>query len=68
MLTPSDFGNAELGPERGEELELGFDAGLLDDRMQVEFTWYPPRHEGRDRGATDPPLHRLSWHPVREYR
>ena len=40
MLTPSDFGNAELGPERGEELELGFDAGLLDDRMQLEFTWY----------------------------
>ena len=40
MLTPSDFGNAALGPERGEELELGFDAGLLDDRMQLEFTWY----------------------------
>ncbi len=40
MLTPSDFGNADLGPERGEELEVGFDAGLLDDRMSLEFTWY----------------------------
>ena len=40
MLTPSDFGNPLLGPERGEEIEIGFDAGLLDDRMQLEFTYY----------------------------
>ena len=40
ILSPSAFGNPELGPERGEELEIGFDAGLLDERMSLEFTWY----------------------------
>lgn len=33
-------GNPELGPETEEEIELGFDAGLLDDRANLEFTWY----------------------------
>jgi TonB-linked SusC/RagA family outer membrane protein len=40
MLSPSVFGNPDLGPERGEEIEIGFDAGLLDNRMSFEFTWY----------------------------
>jgi len=39
-LTPSSYGNPELGPERGEELEVGFDAGLLNDRVQLNFTHY----------------------------
>lgn len=39
-LTPSAFGNPQLKPERGEELEVGFDASVLDGRVTVEFTRY----------------------------
>ncbi len=39
-VTPGTVGNPDLGPERGSELELGFDAGLLDDRLGLELTWY----------------------------
>jgi TonB-linked SusC/RagA family outer membrane protein len=38
--TPQNIGNPDLGPERGEEFELGFDAGLFSDRVGVEFTYY----------------------------
>jgi TonB-dependent starch-binding outer membrane protein SusC len=40
VLTPQAFGNPDLAPERGEELELGFDAGFFEDRLSVEFTQY----------------------------
>jgi len=39
-VTPDNLGNPDLGPERGTEIELGFDAGLLNDRVGVEFTYY----------------------------
>ncbi len=39
-VTPDNLGNPDLGPERGTEIELGFDAGLLDDRVGIEFTYY----------------------------
>lgn len=39
-LEPSAIGNPLLKPERSEELEIGFDAGFLDDRIQVVFTRY----------------------------
>ena len=37
---PLNVGNPDLGPERTEELEVGFDASLLDGRIVVEFTYY----------------------------
>lgn len=37
------FGNPDLEPERGEEVELGFEAGFLDDRIGIDFTWYDKR-------------------------
>jgi TonB-linked SusC/RagA family outer membrane protein len=40
VLTPKTIGNPELGPERSEELEVGFDAALLDQRLSLEFTQY----------------------------
>ena len=40
------YGNPDLKPERGEEIEMGFDAGLLDDRLGIDFTWY-------DKATTD---------------
>ncbi|MBL8986773.1 MAG: TonB-dependent receptor [Gemmatimonadetes bacterium] len=39
-VTPQNFGNAQLKPEVGEEIEAGFDAGLFDGRMGIEFTYY----------------------------
>jgi TonB-linked SusC/RagA family outer membrane protein len=40
VVTPSSIGNPELKPERGEELELGFDMGILNDRVTVAYTHY----------------------------
>jgi TonB-dependent starch-binding outer membrane protein SusC len=37
---PLNVGNPDLGPERTSELELGFDASLLNDRVSTEFTYY----------------------------
>lgn len=39
-VTPQTLGNPDLKPERSEELELGFEAGLLDDRFGLDFTYY----------------------------
>jgi TonB-linked SusC/RagA family outer membrane protein len=39
-VTPGSVGNPELGPERASELELGFDAGFLQDRVGLELTYY----------------------------
>ncbi|MGH7476282.1 MAG: TonB-dependent receptor domain-containing protein [Longimicrobiales bacterium] len=37
---PRNVGNPNLGPERSSELEVGFDAALLDNRLTTEFTYY----------------------------
>lgn len=39
-VTPGNIGNRDLGPERSDELELGLDMGLLQDRMGIEFTYF----------------------------
>ncbi len=39
-ITPQNVGNPNLGPERSSELEAGFDAGFLNDRLGLEFTYY----------------------------
>lgn len=39
-VQPFNPGNFDLRPERGTELELGFDAGLFGDRMGVELTYF----------------------------
>jgi len=39
-VSPLSLGNPDLGPERGKEYELGFDAGALDDRIGFEATYY----------------------------
>lgn len=33
-------GNADLKPERGQELEVGFDASMLSHRLSLEFTYF----------------------------
>ncbi|MGH7540512.1 MAG: TonB-dependent receptor domain-containing protein, partial [Gemmatimonadota bacterium] len=44
-LTPENVGNPDLEPEVGEELELGFDAGLWDERISLGFTFYDQNTE-----------------------
>lgn len=39
-LRPEDPGNPDLGPERSEEIEFGFNAGLLEGRFGMGFTYY----------------------------
>jgi TonB-linked SusC/RagA family outer membrane protein len=39
-LQPAAIGNSELKPERSQELEIGFDASFLNDRLQVVYTRY----------------------------
>lgn len=39
-LTPSSVGNPDLKPEVGEELEVGFDTSLLDERVTASFTYF----------------------------
>jgi len=39
-LQTSSYGNPDLKPETGQEIELGFDADFLDGRIGVEFTYY----------------------------
>ena len=38
-LTPIEFGNPDLAPETGSELEVGFDASILE-RVGLSFTAY----------------------------
>lgn len=40
---PDNLGNPDLGPERSAELEVGFDAAALDDRLSLTFTYYRRR-------------------------
>jgi TonB-linked SusC/RagA family outer membrane protein len=42
-ITPQAVGNPNLGPERVKEIEAGFDAGLFNDRVGAEFTYFHNR-------------------------
>jgi TonB-dependent starch-binding outer membrane protein SusC len=39
-FTPGQLGNPTLGPERSREYEAGFEAGLFQGRVGVDFTAY----------------------------
>ena len=39
-VTPNNLGNPDLGPETSREIEVGFDAGMLRDRLGIEFTYF----------------------------
>jgi TonB-dependent starch-binding outer membrane protein SusC len=39
-LTISSYGNPNLKAETGQELELGFDASVLNGKLGIEFTFY----------------------------
>ncbi len=39
-LVSLNRGNADLQPERQTELEVGFDVGIIRNRVLLDFTWY----------------------------
>ncbi len=39
-LIGTTLGNTTIGPERQTEIETGFDLGLLDGKINLEFTYY----------------------------
>jgi TonB-dependent SusC/RagA subfamily outer membrane receptor len=39
-VRPNNLGNADLGPERTKELELGFDQSILQGRLGIDFTYF----------------------------
>jgi TonB-linked SusC/RagA family outer membrane protein len=55
ILTPTQFGNPDLGPEKGEELELGFDASVFGGRVGTSFTYYNRKTKDAIVGRTIPP-------------
>ena len=42
-VTPLTVGNPDLRPERGKEVEIGFDAAALGDRLSLDLTYYRKR-------------------------
>ena len=38
--TPQSPGNPNLGPERGTEVEIGFETSMINNRLGVDFTYY----------------------------
>ncbi len=45
IIVPLTRGNPNISPERQKELEIGFDAGFLRDRISVEFSYYSKKVE-----------------------
>ena len=43
MLRTYAYGNPDLKPEPGSEMEVGFDLGMLHGRLGVELTYYDKR-------------------------
>jgi outer membrane receptor protein involved in Fe transport len=39
-LAPASLGNPNVKPERGSEIEIGFDLGVLSGRAGMDFTYY----------------------------
>jgi len=54
-VTVAQVGDSTLGPERTREVELGFDASALGDRLSLEATAFHTRTLGALIGVTLPP-------------
>jgi TonB-dependent SusC/RagA subfamily outer membrane receptor len=51
-VTPQNIGNQNLKPEVAQEIEAGFDAGLFNQRLGIEFTFY--RKDVKDAIVSEP--------------
>ncbi len=55
------LGNEGLKPERETEIEGGFEAGLFDDRLSVDFTYYRDRTEDLILSVPQPPSRGIAF-------
>ncbi|HEX6050433.1 MAG TPA: TonB-dependent receptor, partial [Gemmatimonadaceae bacterium] len=55
IITPDAFGNPDLKAETGDEIELGFDASVLDGRVGLDFTFYNKTTKDALLSVDDPP-------------
>lgn len=54
-FVPNNTGNPDLGPERTSEVEFGFDASVLDERLTLELTHYNRRTDDALFSVRQPP-------------
>lgn len=54
-ITTSAYGNPDLKAETGQEIELGFDASMLQGRIGADFTWYYKQTKDALISVSDPP-------------
>jgi TonB-linked SusC/RagA family outer membrane protein len=54
-VIPQAVGNSNLKPERRSEIEAGFDAGMLNERLAVEFSGYYQKTQDAILSANIPP-------------
>lgn len=64
-VRPSNPGNDELEPEIKREIEAGFDLGLMEDRMALDFTAYHQVTQNALLGIALPPSHGFSSSQLR---
>ncbi len=55
QLSTASYGNPDLKAETGTEIELGFDASLMDGRAALEVTYYNQRTTDALISVPDPP-------------
>ena len=55
QLSTASYGNPDLRAETGSEIELGFDASLLEGRAALEVTYYNQRTTDALISVPDPP-------------
>jgi TonB-linked SusC/RagA family outer membrane protein len=55
QLTFAEYGNPNLKAETGSEVEVGFDASVLEGRLGVEFTYYNQRTKDALLAIPNPP-------------
>ena len=55
FVTPDDYGNPNLKAETGDEIELGFDASVLNGRVGLDFTYYNKTTRDALLSVDDPP-------------
>ena len=54
-VTPRNIGNANLGPEKSAEIEVGLDAGFFDNRVALELTYYTQKTTDALLNRNEPP-------------
>ena len=55
ILTPDSFGNPVLGPEKGSEIEVGFEGQAFEGRIALDFTYYNRKTNDAIVAKTVPP-------------